>query len=175
MRKLRLEELNRLSISDYKESSKLAVTVVLDNIRSAHNVGSIFRTVDGLGIQQIYLCGITARPPHKEINKSAIGATNSVSWEYHEDISDILTTLKSDHCLIGIEQTTESKELTKFDFPKSEKLVLIFGNEVDGISENILPLLDHSLELAQFGTKHSFNVAVCAGMVLWETARQLRS
>ncbi len=175
MRKLRLEELNRLSVSEYQDSSKLPVTIVLDNIRSAHNVGSIFRTVDGLGLQGIHLCGITARPPHKEINKSAIGATNSVSWEYHEDIVSLLSTLKTDHCLIGIEQTTESKELAEFTFPKSEKLALIFGNEVEGISESALPMLNHSLEIAQFGTKHSFNVAVCAGMVLWETAKQLRS
>ncbi len=176
MRKLRLHELGRLSIDEYHEAAKLPVTVVLDNIRSAHNVGSIFRTVDGLGLEQVYLCGITPVPPHKEIHKTAIGATNAVSWEYHEDIAQLIVRLKeSGHKIIGIEQTDESTSLAETIFVLEDELVIILGNEVDGISTSILPLLDSAVEIPQYGTKHSFNVAVCAGMALWEITKQLRT
>lgn len=176
MRKLKLTELNRLDTEAYKSTAKLPVTIVLDNIRSAHNVGSIFRTVDGFALEKIILCGITATPPHKEINKTAIGATASVEWKYEKDVIPTLENLKtSGAVLLGIEQTTKSKSLMDYQFPRDKELVLVFGNEVNGLSDQILPLLDTALEIPQYGTKHSFNVAVCAGMVLWELSRQLRS
>jgi len=175
LRKLSLDELDRLTIDEYKQSDKLPIVVILDNIRSAHNVGSFFRTVDGLGLQEIVLCGITAQPPHKEINKSAIGATNSVSWKYSKNTAEVLKELKSEgYELVGIEQTTNSVKLSKTSFNNTSKYALVFGNEVDGISYQALALLDYSVEIQQFGTKHSFNVAVCGGMILWEIAKQFR-
>lgn len=169
MRKLKLEELNRLSIEQYKTQSKIPVVVVLDSIRSALNVGSIFRTADAFCIEEIILCGFTATPPHKEINKTAIGATESVSWSYYENIVDALTKLKSEnYTIIGIEQTDKSIPLNDFSIVNEIKYALIFGNEVDGISDDIIPLLDTSIEIPQYGTKHSLNVAVCAGILIYE-------
>lgn len=172
MRKLKLSELGRSSVEEYRASSKLPVTVILDSIRSAHNVGSIFRTSDAMAIQQLVLCGITAKPPHKEINKTAIGATNSVEWSYEEDIVQVVSKAKKEgQLIIGIEQTNKSVALQDYEFNSGQSLVIIVGNEVDGISEGILPLLDIALEVPQFGTKHSLNVAVCTGIILW-TIRQ---
>ena len=171
MRKLKLDELNRLSIEEYRISIKLAITVVLDNIRSAMNVGSIFRTADAFAIEKIILCGITATPPHREITKTAIGATESVEWEYEKEIVIAVNKLKSqNYTLIGVEQTSESKTLGS-TIIQDEKIAIIFGNEVEGISDEILPLLDDCIEIPQFGTKHSLNVSVCAGIVLWEVAK----
>lgn len=176
MRKLKLSELNRLSVEEFKGSPKLPITLVLDNIRSAHNVGSIFRTADGLAVNRIVLTGITAVPPHKEINKTAIGATESVEWSYVQSIRDIVSTLKEEgNTIIGIEQTDASVSLGQYQFPSTKELVIVMGNEVNGLSEELLPLLDLAIEIPQYGVKHSFNVAVCAGMVLWEMSRQLRS
>ncbi len=177
MRKLTLQELGRKSISDYKQSSdKLGVVVILDNIRSAMNVGSIFRTADGLAIERLILTGISARPPHKEINKTAIGATDSVDWSYEQSVVQITEQLKKEgYLILGVEQTNASVSLSSFVVPKEKKLVIIFGNEVKGLSEDLLPQLDQAIEIPQYGTKHSFNVAVCAGMVLWELSRQLRT
>jgi tRNA G18 (ribose-2'-O)-methylase SpoU len=177
MRKLKLDELNRLDPEEYRKVEKLPVTIVLDNIRSAFNVGSIFRTCDGLGLSNIILTGITARPPHKEINKAAIGATESVTWEYHQDIVEYISSIKNDNNLIvGVEQTDESVMLSNLNLNLVDKhIYLIMGNEVEGLNENILPLLDHAIEIEQYGTKHSFNVAVCAGMVMWELSKVLRS
>jgi len=142
MRKLKLNELNRLDLEEYKSSFKLPVNIVLDNIRSAHNVGSIFRTVDGFALEKIILCGITARPPHKEINKTAIGATASVQWEYQEDISKTLEAFKEANAtIVGVEQTTDSVSLLEYQFPRSSPIVLVFGNEVNGLSEAVLPFL----------------------------------
>ena len=140
------------------------------------NVGSIFRTMDGLAIERLILTGISARPPHKEINKTAIGATDSVDWDYHESVETITRELKEQEYLVfGIEQTDASIPLDAFVFPKDQKIAIIFGNEVKGVSKTVLPFLDQAIEITQYGTKHSFNVAVCAGMVLWEISRQLRS
>ena len=177
MRKLRLDELNRLNLEDYKAAEKLPITVVLDNIRSAFNVGSIFRTCDGLGISKIILTGITARPPHKEINKAAIGATESVNWEYHPDIIEYVTSMVSDNSLIlGVEQTDNSMMLDKLDLDIDGKhIYLLLGNEVEGLNDELLPHLDNAIEIEQYGTKHSFNVAVCAGMVMWELSKTMRS
>lgn len=175
VRKLKLDELGRLNPKDYKESPKLPVVVVLDNIRSAMNVGSVFRSADAFAIQKIYLCGITAKPPHREILKTAIGATESVDWEYINSIDDCIDRLKeSNHVLIGIEQTTESRALSQVLIPEDQMTALIFGNEVDGLSTDILGKLDSFIEIAQFGTKHSLNVSVCAGIVLWHVNQLLR-
>ncbi len=176
MRKLKLTELNRLDTDGYKTAEKLPITIILDNIRSAHNVGSIFRTTDGFAFQKIILCGITATPPHKEINKTAIGATASVDWSYEKDIISTLVTLRSKGTtILGIEQTTSSVSLMEYAIPKERPLAIVFGNEVNGLSDSVLPLLDIAIEIPQFGTKHSFNVAVCAGMTMWEISRQLRT
>ena len=178
MRKLKLEELGRTDIEGYKTVEKLPVIVVLDNVRSAFNVGSVFRTCDGLAISELILTGITAQPPHKEINKSAIGSTNSVDWSHHESIYDYLNTLdKESHQLIGIEQTDKSIPLISFTehISDNKTAVLVFGNEVAGVSDEVLPLLDQCIEIQQYGTKHSFNVSVCAGMILWEFSKQLRT
>lgn len=172
MRKLKLSELGRSSIEDYRLADKLPFTIVLDNIRSAHNVGSIFRTADAMAISNIVLCGITAKPPHKEINKTAIGATKSVEWSYESDIMKVISEAKENgKLIIGIEQTNHSRQLHEHDFDLKQPSVIILGNEVDGLSESILPILDVALEIPQFGTKHSLNVAVCAGLVMW-TIRQ---
>ncbi len=175
MRKLKLDELNRLNLEDYKAADKLPVTVVLDNIRSAFNVGSIFRTCDGLGFHKIILTGITARPPHKEINKAAIGATESVDWEYHPDIVEYVTSINDNSLILGVEQTDDSMMLDKLHIDTNGKhIYLLLGNEVEGLNDELLPLLDHAIEIEQFGTKHSFNVAVCAGMVMWELSKMMR-
>lgn len=169
MRKLKLEELNRPSIEEYKKQKKIPVVVVLDDIRSAMNVGSIFRTADAFSIEKIYICGITAKPPHREITKTAIGATESVDWEYSKDIQKTLEYLKSeDYTLIGIEQTTNSSMLSHDSFNNKNKYALVLGNEVKGLSNSILPHIDQFIEIEQFGTKHSLNVAVCTGIILWE-------
>jgi len=159
MRKLKLDELGRINRSEYQDAHKLPITIILDNIRSGMNVGSFFRTSDAYRIEHIMLCGITARPPHKEILKTAIGATDTVAW------------IKQDgYHIIGIEQTDESKRLAHYEVSTANKYALLFGNEVNGISTEVLPLVDVCIELAQYGTKHSLNVSVCGGIVLWHFA-----
>lgn len=174
MRKLKLDELERISLDEYKSTQKIPVVAVLDNIRSAMNVGSVFRTADAFAIQKIMICGISATPPNREINKTAIGATESVVWEYIEDIREAVIQLKQDGYLIaGIEQTDESILLTDFH-TETKKIAVIFGNEVDGVSDEVIDQLDICIEIPQFGTKHSLNVSVCAGIVLWELAKKYR-
>lgn len=167
--KLKTNELNRLSISEYKNSHTNRILVVLDNIRSAQNVGSFFRTCDAFGVEKIFLCGITAAPPNKEILKTALGATESVNWEYYENTLDCINSLnKEDLEILCIEQTQNSILLNDFN-PKFEKtLVLIFGNEVDGVAQNVINLSNGVIEIPQFGTKHSLNVSVAAGIVIWD-------
>lgn len=184
-RKLKLQQLNRLTIYQYKEKAKKPICVVLDNVRSMNNVGSIFRTADGFGIEKLWLCGITAQPPHRDIHKTALGAEDSMPWQYTETTLQACQQLKANgYKLIAIEQAEGSKLLNEFslgwsgeiswsgDQPKetstTEKYAIIFGNEVDGVSEEVLNLCDECIEIPQFGTKHSFNVSVCAGIVLWE-------
>jgi tRNA G18 (ribose-2'-O)-methylase SpoU len=168
MRKLRNEELNRISTDDYKKAQKMPVVIILDNIRSLNNIGSVFRTADAFRIEKIYLCGISGKPPHREIHKTALGATDSVSWEYIEETHDILHKLKnSGFSIIAIEQMDNSIDLNKYKPTGNEKLALIFGNEINGISDDISEYLDLCIEIPQFGTKHSFNIAVSAGIVLW--------
>ena len=167
-RKLKLEELNRVSITDFKQQQKDPVIVLLDNVRSLHNVGSVFRTCDAMAVEKLYLCGITAKPPHREIQKTAIGATESVNWEYMEDAISIIHRYKKEgYTIISVEQTSNSIALGNYNW-KNEKVLLVFGNEVDGVQQNIIDLSDFSLEIPQWGTKHSFNITVSAGIVLWD-------
>lgn len=169
MRKLKLDELGRDSVADFQEKQKLPLVVVLDNIRSAMNVGSFFRTGDAFLVEKIILCGITATPPNREITKTAIGATESVQWEYHENISSALQKLKeAGYQLIGIEQTDVSIQFNAFKISPDEQYALVFGNEVEGVSDEALAHIDLCLEIPQEGTKHSLNVSVCGGIVLWE-------
>lgn len=173
MRKLSLQELGRVDIDAFKTLDKIPIVVVLDNIRSAHNVGSFFRTADAFKIEHIYLCGITAQPPHREITKTAIGATESVAWSYTKDIVDIVNDLKSrDYHIIGIEQTDSSIPLSEISTNENCMHALIFGNEVQGLSDALLPLLDQAVEIPQYGTKHSLNVSVCGGIVMWEVTKR---
>jgi 23S rRNA (guanosine2251-2'-O)-methyltransferase len=169
MRKLKNEELNRISVDDFKSAEKMPVVIVLDNIRSLNNIGSVFRTADAFRVEKIYLCGITGTPPHREIHKTALGATDSVNWIYIEKTLKAINVLKElGYKIVAVEQMEKSINLHLYRTIKSEKLALIFGNEINGISEDILPNIDLCLEIPQFGTKHSFNIAVSAGIVLWQ-------
>jgi 23S rRNA (guanosine2251-2'-O)-methyltransferase len=169
MRKLKLDELNRATIEEFKGQQKLPVTVVLDSVRSMHNIGSIFRTSDGFAVEQICLCGITAQPPHREIEKTALGATQSVNWTYHEDAVSAVKQLRADgYQIIAIEQAENSLMLNEFIPNKNTKYALIFGNEVNGVSDEVMQIIDTCIEIPQFGTKHSFNIVVSAGIVLWD-------
>ncbi len=175
MRKLKLQELNRSSLEEYKASAKLPIVVVLDNIRSGMNIGSVFRTSDAFQIQKIYLTGISATPPHREITKTAIGATESVDWEHIKDVAQCVERLKQKgYTICGVEQTDSSMPLTDLVGAFDKPIALVFGNEVNGISEAVLPLLDSAIEIQQFGTKHSLNISVCAGICLWHFSSKLR-
>jgi 23S rRNA (guanosine2251-2'-O)-methyltransferase len=169
LRKLILDELNRATIEEFKSQKKLPVAVVLDNVRSMHNIGSIFRTSDGFAVEQICLCGITAQPPHREIEKTALGATQSVNWTYHADTTDAIKQLRADgYQIIAMEQAEHSTMLNTFKPAKNTKYALIFGNEVYGVNDDVMQLIDTCIEIPQFGTKHSFNIVVSAGIVLWD-------
>jgi tRNA G18 (ribose-2'-O)-methylase SpoU len=168
MRKLSNSELKRVTLDVFRTSEKMPVVIVLDNLRSMHNVGSIFRTADAFHIEKIHLCGITATPPHREIQKTALGATESVEWSYFPEVSESLGLLKAEGFrIVAVEQMDESIQLEKFNPAEGEKLALIFGNEISGISDETITYLDLAVEIPQFGTKHSFNVTVSAGIVLW--------
>lgn len=169
MRKLRNIELNRKSINDFKNAKKIPLTIILDNIRSLHNIGSVFRSADAFLVGKIILCGITATPPHKDIHKTALGATDSVSWSYKEDAHETINQLKSEgYIIISIEQTENSLLLNDFEVELNSKYAIIFGNEVKGIQQSIVNQSDIAIEIPQFGTKHSINVSVCAGLVIWD-------
>ena len=175
VQKLKLEELGRIDVETFKQSSKTPLVVVLDNVRSMHNVGAVFRTADAFLVEKILLCGITPQPPHREIHKAALGATESVDWAYFESVTEALQSLKSEgYRVVGVEQTTGSQMITEFDFAKSQKYALVLGNEVEGISDEVLPLCDDFLEIPQQGTKHSLNVSVCGGIVMWEFFKHLK-
>lgn len=174
-KKLKLEELGRIDIETFKQTDKIPLVVVLDNVRSMHNVGAVFRTADAFIVGKIILCGITPQPPHREIHKAALGATESVDWIYEKSISEALQNLKNeDYNIVGIEQTSDSEILTDYKINKNEKYALVLGNEVDGLSEDALPLYDRFLEIPQLGTKHSLNVSVCGGIVMWEFFKHLK-
>ena len=166
-RKIKNQELNRLSVEKYRKVSKTPVVVVLDNVRSMHNVGSIFRTSDAFRIHKILLCGITACPPHRDIRKTALGAEESVDWEYYKTTQEAILSLKDCH-ICALEQATTSVPLREVKFPKNKTIVLIVGNEVDGVQEHLFNDCDQIIEIPQFGTKHSFNVSVSAAISLWE-------
>jgi 23S rRNA (guanosine2251-2'-O)-methyltransferase len=169
MKKLKLEELGRLTVDQFKSTEKIPVCILLDNIRSLHNVGSAFRTADAFLIEKIYLAGITGTPPHREIEKTALGATESVVWEYVEKPEIIAQQLKSiGYSIIAIEQTNESIPLQQFTYNGNGKLCLVFGNEINGVSEPVIALTDTAIEIPQAGTKHSLNISVCVGIVMWE-------
>ena len=164
-----MEELNRIGIEEFKEKEKLNVVLILDDIRSMANVGSIFRTSDCFRIEKIYLCGITPVPPHREIEKTALGATESVEWVYFESAVDLLNKLKSEGVyIVSLEQVDQKTYLQDFFAPKDKKLALIMGNEVFGVNEELINLSDEVVEIPQFGTKHSFNVSVSVGIFLWD-------
>jgi len=175
MRKLAITELKRLTVEDYKKTPKNKIVVVLDNVRSLHNVGSVFRTCDAFCLEAVYLCGITSTPPHSEIHKTALGAEDSVDWKYFEKTETAVESLKKDGYLaIAVEQTDDSILLTDFIPDKNQKYALVFGNEVKGVQQSVIDLCFKSLEIPQFGTKHSLNISVSAGVVLWEMVKELK-
>lgn len=174
MKKLKLEELGRISVDEFKEAEKLPVCILLDNVRSLHNVGSAFRTADAFRIEKIYLTGITGTPPHREIQKSALGATESVAWEYAESAAEAVKHIKaSGYEIIIIEQTTASIPMHTFTPSSGKKYCLVFGNEVEGVSDGVIDQGDQAIEIPQTGTKHSLNISVCLGIVAWEFYRKL--
>jgi tRNA G18 (ribose-2'-O)-methylase SpoU len=169
MRKLKLSELNRITVEEFKTSEKTPIIIVLDNVRSLHNIGSIFRTADAFRLESIYLCGITGTPPNKEIHKTALGSTESMDWKYFENTSDAVNSLKeNNYSVYAVEQAEGSISLNEFEFPKSGKIALIFGNEVNGVEENIMQHVTGCIEIPQFGIKHSLNISVSVGIVIWE-------
>jgi 23S rRNA (guanosine2251-2'-O)-methyltransferase len=173
-KKLKLEELGRIDVETFKNTQKIPLVIILDSVRSMHNVGAIFRTGDAFLIEKVVLCGITPQPPHREIHKAALGATESVDWIYEQDINVAIENLKKENFnIIGIEQTSDSQMISDFEIKSDEKYSLILGNEVDGISDDALPNVDVFLEIPQLGTKHSLNVSVCGGIVIWEFAKNL--
>ena len=174
MKKLKLEELGRISVEEFRDADKIPVCIVLDNIRSLHNVGSTFRTADAFRVEKIFLGGITGTPPHREIQKTELGATESVNWEYVEHSVDAIRKLKAQgYKIVVIEQTTESIPLDKFNVAPGDLYCLVFGNEVDGVGEEAVAEGQVALEIPQVGTKHSLNVSVCVGIVIWELFKKL--
>ena len=174
MRKLKTSELGRISVEEFKKSDKLPLVVVLDNIRSLSNIGSVFRTADAFRIEEIHLCGITARPPHREIHKTALGATESVDWSYFKNTIDSVNLLKEKgYIIVSLEQTTESIFLHNFKPSNGKKYAIILGNEVKGVDEEIINNSDICVEIPQSGTKHSFNVTVSAGIAIYSISLSL--
>ena len=175
MKKLKLEELGRISAADYKDAEKIPVVIVLDNVRSLHNVGSAFRTADAFLVEKIILTGITGSPPNREIHKTALGATESVPWEYVADPALAVGELKKQGFTIAcVEQTDESVPLHRLETPPSKKWAFVFGNEVNGVSDDVIALADQAVEVPQGGSKHSLNVSVCLGIVVWHIFRLLK-
>lgn len=176
MRKLANEELNRLSTEAFKEAEKMPLVIILDNVRSLNNIGSVFRTSDAFRIKKIYLCGITATPPHKDIHKTALGATETVEWEYLPDTLQAVELLKKQsYRVVAIEQANQSTSLEAFEVDKNVNLALIFGHEVRGVDQAVIDACDDCIEIPQYGTKHSLNISVCAGIVIWEIFRKMKS
>ena len=174
MRKLANAELDRLNPTEFKEAAKTPIIVVLDDIRSLHNIGSVFRTADAFLIEKIYLCGITAVPPNKEIHKTALGATETVTWEYAKDVLEVIATLKEDKTKIfSIEQTENAIMLNNFGVQPNEKYALIFGNEVKGVAQEAINQSDGVIEIPQLGSKHSLNISVSAGIVIWDLFQKM--
>lgn len=175
MRKLLNEELGRPTVEEYAVQEKLPVVVVLDNVRSAQNVGSFFRTADAFGMERIALCGISATPPNREIHKTALGSEQSVAWEYHSSTLDCVAKLREDgYRIIAVEQIEGATMLNDFRVEEGAKYALIFGNEVEGVDQAVADVVDGAIEIPQVGIKHSLNVSVSAGVLMWELFRQLR-
>lgn len=174
MRKLKITELNRLSAEEFEQVDKTPLVVVLDNVRSLHNVGSVFRTCDAFLIEAIHLCGITSTPPHAEIHKTALGAEDTVQWQYFEDALQSVEQLKKEGFLIyAAEQAEGSTNLYDMRIPAGQKTAIIFGNEVKGVQQKVIDQCDACIEIPQFGTKHSLNISVSAGIIIWEIFKQL--
>lgn len=175
MRKLANSELDRKNIDEFKKSKKTPLIIVLDDIRSLHNIGSVFRTSDAFLVEKIYLCGITATPPNKEIHKTALGATETVTWEYNKNILDTIQLLKADQIkVMAIEQVENAVYLNHFTPAKNEKLALVFGNEVKGVAQEAVAMCDGVIEIPQLGTKHSLNISVSAGIVVWDLFQKIQ-
>lgn len=175
MRKLKNSELNRIDVEGYKNAQKTPIVVVLDNIRSLNNIGSVFRTSDAFVIKKIYLCGITAQPPHKDIHKTALGATESVDWEYVEDTLELVKKLQEQKVKIAsIEQADNATMLQDFKVAPNQKYAVIFGNEVKGVQQEVVSASDYCIEIPQYGTKHSLNISVSCGVVLWDLFKKMR-
>jgi len=168
MRKLKNSELDRLDIDQFKKVKKTPIVIVLDNIRSLNNIGSVFRTADAFLIEKIYLCGITATPPHRDIHKTALGATDSVDWEYRKDSYELIKELGINHRCLAIEQAENATMLNKVTVDATKKYALVFGNEVKGVSQEVVTACQGVLEIPQYGTKHSLNIAVSVGVVVWD-------
>jgi 23S rRNA (guanosine2251-2'-O)-methyltransferase len=174
MRKLLNSELKRLTTEEFKQADKIPLAIVLDNIRSQHNVGAVFRTSDAFLVEAICLCGISATPPNPEIHKSALGAESTVDWKYYSNTMDALKELKeAGYTILSVEQTENSIELTNFHVHTDKKYAVIFGNEVKGVQQEAIDLSDKCIEIAQYGTKHSMNISVAAGIVIWEFFKQM--
>ena len=175
MRKLENSELDRKSIADFKQSEKTPIIIVLDDIRSLHNIGSVFRTADAFLIEKIYLCGITATPPNKEIHKTALGATETVTWEHAENVLEVIENLKKESItVLAIEQVESAIFLQDFVVEKDKKYALVFGNEVFGVSQDAIAICDGCIEIPQLGTKHSLNISVSAGIVVWDLFQKMK-
>lgn len=173
-KKLKLDELGRISVDEFKAAKKIPLVIIMENIRSGNNVGSIFRTSDAFLIEKIYLTGITAQPPHRDIQKTALGATESVDWEYREDSFSLVEELQSKgYHVMAIEQAESTTSLEKWE-PSHEKFAIVLGNEVKGVTQEVIDSCDECVEIPQAGTKHSFNVSVCAGIVMWHVSQALQ-
>ncbi len=176
MRKLKVTEMNRLTVDEFKEADKLPIAVVLDEVRSLYNVGAVFRTSDAFLINKIYLCGITAVPPHPEIHKTALGAELTVGWEYFKDTRDAVNRLHSmGYVVLAVEQCDGSTMLGECVLEKGKKYAVVFGNEVKGVKQDVVDMCDGCIEIPQYGTKHSLNISVTAGIVLWELTERIRN
>lgn len=172
MEKRSMEELGRMSVEEFRHSEKLPIVVVLENIRSAYNVGSLFRTADAFRLESIFITGYTAHPPHKEINKTALGAQDTVSWKYYKTAAEAIATLREKgYQILAIEQVKDSSMLHQFSFDPHQKIAVVFGNEVSGINQETINNCDGAIEIPQLGMKHSLNIATAAGVVLWEIVR----
>lgn len=174
MRKLENAELDRKNIEEFKNADKTPITIILDDIRSLHNIGSVFRTADAFLLEKIYLCGITATPPNKEIHKTALGATDTVAWEYSENVLNVIAQLQQEKVIVlAIEQVESAVFLQNFVPAENQKYALVFGNEVKGVSQEAVALCDGSIEIPQLGTKHSLNISVSAGIVVWDLFQKM--
>jgi len=175
MRKLKITELNRLSVDEFKTTEKIPLIIILDNIRSLNNIGSVFRTSDAFIVEAVFLCGITATPPNVEIHKTALGAEDTVSWTYYEHTQDAVTELKEkEYVVYAIEQVENSILLDNIVLDRAKKYAVVLGNEVKGVQQSVVDLCNNSIEIPQFGTKHSLNISVTAGIIIWDFFKQLR-